>query len=335
MRDKIEKTRLAILRILQDANRPLGSTRIGERLAAMGLEVSERTIRFYLLALDRAGLTRNLGKRGRQITEPGVEELSKARVIEKVGLLASKIDQMTYRMDFNLSRRTGTIVLNLCVVPRPQLQQAGRLIRRVFAAGYGMGELMTLVPGGERVGEVTVPKGMVGIGTVCSITLNGVLLAEGIPTVSRFGGLLELVDGKPFRFEEIIYYEGTSLDPLEIFIRGGMTDTIGAAATGNGRIGASFREVPGASRDQVIALTRKLEKAGLGGVLMVGWPGRPLLEIPVGEGRMGVIVTGGLNPLAALEEKGVHIHARALAALVDYRELFPYPELEARIRKLA
>lgn len=334
MKDKIEKTRLAILRVLQEANRPLGSSRIGERLAAMGLEVSERTVRFYLLALDREGLTQNLGKRGRQITEPGVEELSHARVIEKVGLLASKIDQMTYRMDFNLSRRTGAIVLNLCVVPRPQLNQASRLIRRVFAAGYGMGKLMTLVPAGERVGEVSIPKGMVGIGTVCSITLNGVLLAEGIPTVSRFGGLLELHEGKPLRFEEIIYYEGTSLDPLEIFIRGGMTDTLGAAGSGTGRIGASFREVPAASRDQVIALSRRLEKAGLGGVMMIGWPGRPLLEIPVSEGRLGLIVTGGLNPLAALEEKGVHIHARALAALMDYRTLFPYEELETRIRKL-
>lgn len=333
MREKIEKTRLAVLRILQDANRPLGSSRIAERLAAMGLEVSERTVRFYLLLLDREGLTRNLGKRGRQITEAGKQELSKARVIEKVGLLASKIDQLTYQMNFNLSRRAGTIVLNLCVVPRAQLSLSARLIRRVFAAGWGMGEMMFLAGPGERVGEITVPRGMVGIGTVCSITLNGVLLAAGIPTVSRFGGLLELADGKPLRFEEIIYYEGTSLDPLEIFIRGGMTDTLGAAATGNGRIGASFREVPAASRDQVIALTRKLEKARLGGVLMVGWPGRPLLEIPVSEGRLGLIVTGGLNPLAALEENGIHIQARALAALVDYRALFPYPELGARLRQ--
>jgi len=335
MKDKIEKNRLAVLRALHEANRPLGSSRIAERLAAGGLEISERTVRFYLLALDRDGLTRNLGKRGRAITERGAAELAKARVVEKVGLLASKIDQLTYRMDFNLSRKTGTIVLNLAVVPRPQLGPAARLIRRIFQAGYGMGNLMSLAPGGAQVGETTVPQGMVGVGTVCSITLNGVLVAQGIPTTSRFGGLLELRDGKPLRFEEIIYYDGTSLDPLEIFIRGGMTDTLGAAATGQGRIGASFREVPALSRDQVIALSRRLKKIGLGGLLLIGWPGRPLLEIPVGEGRCGLIVTGGLNPLAALEERGIHIHTRALAALVDFRELFPFQELDSRIKNLA
>lgn len=175
---------------------------------------------------------------------------------------------------------------------------------------------------------------MAGVGTVCSITLNGVLVSLGIPTLTRFGGLLEIHHRKPHRFEEIIHYDGTSLDPLEIFIRGGMTDTLGAAGSGEGRIGASFREVPADARDQVIALSRRLEKAGLGGVLLIGWPGQPLLGIPVSEGRVGLVVKGGLNPLAALEERGLRGPTRALAALYDYRELFPYPEFDARLKTL-
>ena len=38
-----------------------------------------------------------------------------------------------------------------------------------------------------------------------------------------------------------VNYDGTSIDPLEVFIRSGMTDNIGVVKTGNGRIGASFR----------------------------------------------------------------------------------------------
>jgi repressor of nif and glnA expression len=219
------------------------------------------------------------------------------------------------------------------MVEKSQLKSAAPLIKRVFAAGYAMGRLMALLPPGERVGEDVVPEGMVGIGTVCSITLNGVLLAHGIPTYSRFGGLLELQDYKPTRFVQYIHYSGTTLDPLEIFIRSGMTDYLGATKNGNGRIGASFREVPAESRDHVIELAHQLEKVGLGGFMSIGWPGQPLLEIPVNQGQVGAVVIGGLNPAAILEEKGIKSHSRALAALADYQTFFPYEELDERVRQ--
>jgi len=335
MSEKTEKKRLAILRVLHEEDRPLSSARITENLLSMGYEVSERTVRFHLKELDRDRLTENLGKRGRRITELGHRELSAARVYEKVGYLAAKIDQMTYRMNFNLESRTGSVVINVTLLERDQLEKAYPLISRVFAAGYSMGRLLTLLSPGERVGEVSIPEGKVGIGTICSITVNGVLLQHGIPCLSRFGGLLELRSGKLSRFVELIHYEGTTLDPLEIFIRSGMTDYWGATESGNGLVGASFREVPGDSRERIIAISRQLDKAGLGAICLVGWPGRPLLEIPVSDGRLGVIVMGGLNPVAILAELGILIrHTGALAGLVDYGRLFPYEELPERVREV-
>ena len=312
MREKTEKKRLAILRILQEADRPVGSSKITERLLAEGHEISERTVRFYLRSMDEEELTENLGRRGRRITRRGIGELSSARIIEKVGYLAAKIDQLTYRMNFDISSKTGTVVVNVSMVEKSQLKSAAPLIKRVFDAGYAMGRLMSLLSPGERVGDLAVQEGMVGIGTVCSITLNGVLLAHGIPTYSRFGGLLELQDHRPTRFVEYIHYSGTTLDPLEIFIRSGMTDYLGATENGNGRIGASFREVPAESRDQVVELAHQLEKVGLGAFMSIGWPGQPLLEIPVNQGQVGAVVIGGLNPAAILEERGIKSHSRAL-----------------------
>jgi repressor of nif and glnA expression len=334
MREKTEKKRLAILRILRDADRPLGSSRITERLLAEGHEIRERTVRFYLRSMDNEQLTENLGRRGRRITRRGIEELSSARIIEKVGYLAAKIDQMTYRMTFDLSSRTGTVVVNVSMVEKSELRNAAPLITRVFDAGYAMGRLMALFPPGERIGDVAIREGMVGIGTVCSITLNGVLLAHGIPTYSRFGGLLELHDHKPTRFVEFIHYSGTTLDPLEIFIRSGMTDYLGATENGNGRIGASFREVPAESRDEVVQLAQRLDTVGLGAFMAIGWPGQSLLEIPVNQGQVGAVVIGGLNPAAILEERGIKSHSRALAALAEYDLFFHYEELDARIREL-
>jgi repressor of nif and glnA expression len=334
MREKAEKKRLAILRFLQEAGKSLSSSRITERLLAEGHEISERTVRLYLKEMDGRGLTENLDKRGRLITSKGLEELGSARIMEKIGFLAAKIDQMTYRMSFDLKARAGTVVVNVSVVDRAELQDALPFVKKVFAAGYAMGRLAALFAPGERIGDVTIPDGMIGLGTVCSITLNGVLLTHGIPTYSRFGGLLEMRDYRPTRFVEAIYYSGTSLDPLEIFIRGRMTDYLGATKNGNGRIGASFREMPAESRDTVTELAKELEEAGLGGFMTIGWPNQPVLEIPVNQGQVGAIVIGGLNPAAILEEKGIKTQSRALAALAQYDRFFHFEELDDRLRAI-
>jgi len=334
MKETPEEKRLAILRILDEAGQSLGSARISELLAAMGHEMSERTVRLYLHEMDQAGLTENLGRGGRTITRRGREELENARGFDKVGILSAKIDQMTYKMTFDLARRTGTVVLNVSLIDRRHLRAAVPLMTEVFQAGYAMGRLMTLLRPGERVGKTAVPEGSVGIGTVCSITVNGVLLAHGIPTVSRFGGLLEVRDHKPVQFVEFINYDGTTLDPLEIFIRSVMTDYVGATRAGNGLIGASFREVPADSRNQVLELAARMEQIGLGAIFLVGWPGQPLLRIPVSEGRLGLVVIGGLNPVAILEEQGIHVRRTgALAGLIDYDRLFSYEELSERCRE--
>ncbi|MHB8791315.1 MAG: DUF128 domain-containing protein [Desulfobulbaceae bacterium] len=335
MSDKTEKKELTILRLLQKADSPLSSSKILEGLQAMGQEVSERTIRHYFKILDEKGLTENLGKKGRIISALGQKELGKARVFDKVGFLETKIDQLTYRMTFDLARKQGTVIVNISLIKKDALAAAAPLICQVYEAGYSMGSMMGLFDSGERVGDIVIPPGMIGFGTVCAITLNGVLLAHGIPITSCFGGLLELRQRKPVRFVEIIKYSGTSLDPLEVFIRSGMTDYAGAIRNGNGRIGVGFREVPADSRDRVIDLIEKLKAAGLGGFLLVGWPGQPLLEIPVSEGRTGIVVIGGLNPVAILEETGTRIQSRAMAGLVEYERLFHYTEMAERIRNLS
>jgi repressor of nif and glnA expression len=82
-------------------------------------------------------------------------------------------------------------------------------------------------------------------------------------------------------------------------------------------------------------LALRLKDVGLGGFMTMGFPGQPLLEIPVSEGRFGAVVIGGLNPVATLEETGARVYSRALAGLVDYERLFSYKDLEARAQNLA
>jgi repressor of nif and glnA expression len=330
--DRQAKRKLAILLAIRDASRPLSSTKIVESLVDSGYDLSERTVRNYLTELDDEGLTENQGKRGRSITAAGLAELAAAGFLEKVAFLSAKIDRLTYRMGFDLPTRTGTVVVNTSVVRPKDLTAAWGEMAQVFAKGYAMGRLVSLLQPGEQVGATTIPPGYVGFCTVCSITVNGVLLKHGVPMRSRFGGLLELRGGVPTRFNEMILYEATTIDPLEAFIRSGMTDYRGAVKTGNGLIGASFREMPTESRDLVISVSDQLARIGLGALLTVGRPGRPLFDVPVTEGRVGAIVIGGLNPIAILEEKGTRVASYALSGLLEYNRLFPYTEVPERLR---
>jgi repressor of nif and glnA expression len=332
MVERKKRRDLSILGVLKNANKPLTSAKISRELLSLGQEVSERTIRLYLQGLDKDGLTKSGGKRGHEITARGLEELDSSHIIEKVGFLSAKIDRMTYGMNFDLNTKSGTVVINITVVEPEHVAKNVSYIRKVYADGFAMGELMTFLGPGESLGHIHIPQDMIGVGTVCSITLNGVLLKHGIPTNSRFGGLLELQGGQPIRFVEVILYDGTSIDPLEVFIRSGMTNYMGAIGTGNGRIGASFREFPAESRDLVEQLDGRLKRIGLGGLLRIGRPGQALLDIPVSEGRVGAIVIGGLNPVSILEERGIRAYSRALAGIIDFNRLFHFEEMESKIK---
>jgi len=332
MIEKQKRKELLILNVLKNTEIPLTSTRIAGELKLLGHEVSERTVRLYLSRLDQDGLTTSNGKKGHQITERGVSEFDSSKIFERVGFLSAKIDRMTYQMNFDLNTTSGTVVINVTIVEAEQFAKNIPYISKVYADGYAMGHLMTFLGPGESLGHISIPEGMIGVGTVCSITLNGVLLKHGIPTISRFGGLLELQDKTPVRFVEIIMYDGTSIDPLEIFIRSGMTNYMGAIQTGDGRIGASFREFPAESRELVVQLAEKLMRVGLGGLARIGRPGQTILDIPVNEGRIGAIVIGGLNPVSILEETGVRAYSRALAGLIDFSRLFRYDEMANRIK---
>ncbi len=327
MKERIEKKRLAILRILKESEQPISSQRIVELLYEIGQEISERTVRFHLKDMDKDGLTEYIERRGRRITKKGISEVSKARVVDKVGLINSKIDYFSYKMNFDLNSRKGTVVINISFIPIGDMKKSIKILINAFKNGFSMGNLISLHYPGDLAGAEIVPEGYIGIGTVCSFTLNGVLTGKGIPIRSLFGGLLEIENGKPSRFVEIIKYDGTSIDPLEIFIKSGMTDAAGAANNGNGRIGANFLEAPGTAREEIISIGEEMRIAGLGTFLTLGWPGHSVLQVPINWGRMGGIVIGGLNPIAILEESGISVISKAVSGLVEFNNLFPVENL--------
>ena len=323
----LERKTLAILEILQEARKPLGARAISRELVQRGIDLNERTVRYHLLHLDERGFTRLEGRLGRVLTQQGREEVENALAIDRIGFVNSRIDDLACRSDFDLASRKGRLVVNMTFLPQRQEKQAVEAMRPAFEAGYCLSDLVLRAPAGESVGGVEVPAGMVGWGTICSVTLNAVFLRRGIPIESSFGGLLEIQDAKPRRFTEIISYSGSTLDPIEIFIKGKMTSVHAAANGGAGRICASYRLIPSSALDASAALLEEMAEARLGGMILLGRPGQPFMEVPSGRDRVGMVVAGGLNPPAAAEELGTDTHSRAMATLVDYSALAPFSSL--------
>lgn len=324
----------AILRILALSGKPLGSRSIATELQSNGIDVQERMVRNYLLEIDQLGLTENIGRSGRQITRQGIEELQASIAVRKVGFVSARVDELSYKMTFDRKSSVGSVVMNLSRIRSRDLPLAQRLIRGVLDAGLGMGRFVSIGREGEELGGYLVPPGRVVVGTLCSVTLNGVFRAAGIPMTSRFGGLLEMRDGRPYRVTQIINYDGTTVDPVVIFMKGKMT-RVGDVMTGhNGTIGVGFREIPAAALPEAERLIEEMIRIGLlGKVHLLGKPGQPLLDIPVAQGRVGIILAAGLNALAAVEEAGIETENHAMASLQDFGTLVPASNLAQLLQR--
>ncbi|MFC1916611.1 DUF128 domain-containing protein [Chloroflexota bacterium] len=316
-----ERKVVAILKVLSESSEPLGSITIARELERHGIFLSERAVRYHMRITDERGYTQSLGRDGRMLTPQGLEELKIALAPEQVGFIIEKLELLTFRTTFDPQTSTGQIPINTSLIDKDDFKKAVAVMSDIFKAGLCVSELVAIASEGEKLGSVVVPNGKIGMATVCSIVINGILLKAGIPISSRFGGVLEIRDGKPRRFVAIINYAGTSLDPSEQYIRSRMTSVGEAARTGNGRILANFRELPAPARaitEEKIAL---LKEAGINGVYILGNTSEPICQITVSLNRVGIVLLGGLNPLSAAVEAGIEIENIGESGLIDFQQL--------------
>ena len=324
----VERKVLAILNTLRDSQEAIGSTIIAKQLKGSGIDLSERAVRYHLRLMDERGFTRLVGRRdGRVITELGQAELKKAMVTHKVGVAFSRIEILAFRTNIDLDKRTGFIPVNISLFHKEDFPKAMKTMKPIFKAGLCVSDLVAVAGEGETVGEMTVPEGKIALATVCSVVVNGALLKAGVPIDSKFGGILQIHNHNPLRFIELIHYDGTSLDPTEIFIRANMTSVSEAAKDGNGEILANYREIPSVCRTLAEEVEAKLKDAGIRGILAMGNVSEPVCEIPIELNRVGVILTGGLNPVAAAAEAGIVSESHAMSTVVDYQKLVKVSEV--------
>ena len=70
-----------------------------------------------------------------------------------------------------------------------------------------------------------------------------------------------------------------------------------------------------------------LKQLRLGGLVVMGNTSEPVCEVPVEPNKVGIVLLGGLNPVAAAEESGIEAENVAMSSVIDYRQLRSFWEL--------
>lgn len=311
----------AVLRVLSESSEPLGSLAIARELERHGVLLSERAVRYHLKTADERGFTIPMGRDGRMITPEGLEELRFALAPDQVSFMRHRLELLAFLTTFDPVKRTGRVPINASLFDKDRLKDVLVAMSPAFKAGLCVSDLIAVAHEGHKLGDTVIPAGKVGLGTVCSVVVNGVLLKRGVPTESRFGGVLEIRQWKPRRFVAIIDYGGTSVDPSEQYIRAAMTSVGKAAATGNGRILANFREMPGPARPVIDEILPALKEARIGGIHFIGETSEAVCQIAIGLNRIGIVLLGGLNPLASVAEAGIRADNIGESGTIEYGDL--------------
>ncbi len=317
----VQRKLIEILRILYENNEPIGARLIADRMNERGYPIGERGVRYHLRILDERGLTKRQGYDGRVITENGINELNNALVGDRLGFIITRIEKLIYDTTFDLKRKQGNVIINTSIINKNDFDKTMEILRHVVYNGYSISPYIKLIDEGTITSDIKIPEGKIGIATMCSITIDGILMKNGIPVNTRYGGILEVRDRKPLYFEDIIVYNGTTIDPMRIFISKKLTHVLDSVNTGSGKLLANLREIPAGALFEAEALLRSITDARIGGVAEIGKPGMPVLNGPVESGNVGIAVYAGVNAMAAVEESGIKVTTYPISTIIDFKEL--------------
>ncbi|WP_292467066.1 DUF128 domain-containing protein [Methanolobus sp.] len=240
---------------------------------------------------------------------------------QRIQFTSSKIEDLMFRTTFNPKTMEGDVIVNLSLIDKKDYDDVFKIFRMAINSGLSVSPLLKILREGDMIGERKIGRDEIGFATVCSITIDGLLLKAGVMVKPRFGGLVEIRDGEPLRFTNVLTYQSTTIDPLEVLMSQELTSVMGMLKTGSGKILANLREAPMVARDVIDSTLSDMVDAGINGILEVGEPNTRILDVPVERDHLGIVVIGGTNPMAIVQEHGIPIRTNAMSSLIDIKEL--------------
>jgi repressor of nif and glnA expression len=318
-----ESTRkeVEILRVLSEFDKPVGSTVLKEELGKRGFLLSERTIRYHLQLLEMKGLILGHERSGRTITPQGLEEVGRALASQRLGFIVTRFLSLAYSVTYDPKADSGAVVTNVSIMDKAYHDKMLEAVKALREMNLLPAPYIKVLDEKEEYQEISVPEGRIALLTVCDLTIDGILIHQGIPLFFKCGGLVQMINRKPIRFVDIIAYEGTTIPPLEVFMSSNRTSITKVLKTGSGMLPVVLREILADARERTVKVTADLAKKGWGGVLVLGEPNEPVLGVPIVMDRFGLAMIGGLVPAAAMMEEGVKVEGSAPHCLVPIQEM--------------
>lgn len=247
---------------------------------------------------------KSLGKIDKFILKPQTQ--NKYR---KTSFILSKIWNLIEKVNFDIATEKGNIISNISVINKDDYEKTMEIMENTYNQNpeyinpfYKIMEK----PDGDRV----------GIGTVCSLSVDGILLENGIMSNPRYGGLLEL--SNPPLFVELISYNGSSIDPHKVFIAKELTAI--NKTIGPNRILASIKEIPYIARDLTVETLNKLKNIGFS-IYKIGKPREVIYNAKVDNYNFGIVTGSGLNQIAAIKEENIDVDVKAMEMIIPFEEM--------------
>ena len=229
---------------------------------------------------------------------------------EKISLVLSKSLNMIQQVNFDVEKQKGDIIANISYVHRDHIDRALSIMEDTYNDNPKyINPYYKLVDHPEN-------DDLVGIATICSLSIDGILINNGIMSNPTYSGLLELTE--PPLFIDLISYNGTTLDPHKIFLSKNMTSITGS--DGPNKILASVKEIPYVSRDHAVELLEILNNIGFS-IYKIGKPREFVYNSKVDNYNFGVITGGGLNSIGAVKESGVPIKVKVLEKMMPFEKM--------------
>src|SRR5665648_31137 len=318
---QIRRKLIEILRIIRDHDGAVGARVISDTLNERGYRIGERGVRYHLRILDERGFTKKEGYAGRNITEMGLAELNEALVGDRIGFITTHIEELIYEMDFNLKNKEGHVIVNTSLIDKRDFEDALQIIELVTESGLNLGPYIAIEDEDISDSDSEELTGNVVIHTMCSITLDGILLQYGIPSSPKYGGIIEIKDYEPMGFVDLVSYKGTTVDPMKLFMAKKATSVFDCMEHGNGKILGNVRELPASAIPDAEKVLDLMLDSGFAGLVNVSDVSQPALNAPIATGRAGIAISAGINSMAAVLESGIDVTNYPISALRKFSDM--------------
>ena len=234
----------------------------------------------------------------------------KQNIQSNVSFILSKSWNLIQQVDLDMEKKSGNIIANISYINKEDIDEAIETMQKSYELNK------KYVNPHFQIISHPEDENKVGIATICSLSIDGLLIKNGIKSMPKYGGLLELTE--PPLFIDLISYTGSSIDPHKIFIAKDMTSII--SDNRPKRLLASLKEIPFVARDHSVYLLDKLSELGLP-IYKIGKPRELTYNAKVDNYYFGLVTGSGLNTIAAIKEKGIDIEVKATTKLMPFESM--------------